>query len=47
MSVMWPSSSHIGRHSRACSGAKMYSNSSSRTGEPWQRATSMSVSFSW
>ncbi len=31
MSVRWPSSFHIGRHSRACSGAKMYSNSSSRT----------------
>jgi hypothetical protein len=34
-----PSSSKIGRHSRACSGAKMYSNSSRRTGEPWQRCT--------
>jgi hypothetical protein len=39
MSVRCPSSSNIGKHSRACSGAKMYSNSSRRTGEPWQRST--------
>jgi hypothetical protein len=43
MSVRWPSSPHIGKHSRACSGAKMYSNSSRRTGEPWQRSTLISV----
>jgi hypothetical protein len=47
MSVMCPILSQIARHSRACSGAKMYSNSSRRTGEPWQRSTSMSSSFSW
>jgi len=48
MSVMCPMRSMIDRHSRACSGAKMYSNSSRRTGEPWQSKTSQSSSFfSW
>ena len=47
MRVMCPILSHIDRHSRACSGAKMYSNSSRRTGDPWQRRTFTSSSISW